>query len=371
MRATLSTLRATYELALRRGEGLREARERARWIAYEQTVELPPGVSPLRIERELAGNVEGVRLAGPQLARIEVGYSTRLLDSPSQLLNVLFGNVSMQAGIRLVELEWPVELLRRFGGPAFGVAGLRALCGVAEKRALSCVALKPVGLGSRELARRAEVLARGGIDLLKEDQGIADQSMARFDVRVRRCQEAVDRANAGGRSAIYLPHVTGAGERFAERLAVAKAAGCRGVMVSPLLAGLDALAAARDAGFAVLAHPSLSGAFLGARHGIAARLLWGDVFRAAGADGVIYPNAGGRFPIRLDECLAVAEHLRGPLGRLRPAMPVIGGGVDLGRVPEWLRRYGRDLVVLIGGGLYREADLGDAAARLRGALENA
>jgi ribulose 1,5-bisphosphate carboxylase large subunit-like protein len=52
-------------------------------------------------------------------------------------------------------------------------------------------------------------------------------------------------------------------------------------------------------------------------------------------------------------------------------MPVIGGGVDLGRVPEWLRRYGRDLVVLIGGGLYREPDLGGAAARLREALEGA
>jgi ribulose 1,5-bisphosphate carboxylase large subunit-like protein len=52
-------------------------------------------------------------------------------------------------------------------------------------------------------------------------------------------------------------------------------------------------------------------------------------------------------------------------------MPVIGGGVELGRLPEWLRRYGCDLVVLIGGGLYRDPDLGRAAARLREALERA
>jgi ribulose-bisphosphate carboxylase large chain len=365
----LDLLRATYELALRRGETLREARRRARWIAYEQTVELPPGVSPPRIERQLVARVGSVSAAGAGIARVTLGFSPRLVDSPGQLLNVLFGNVSMQAGIRLAELAWPASLLRRLGGPAFGVAGLRALCGVGERRALSCVALKPVGLGPRELARRAYVLARGGIDLLKEDQGLADQPMARFRDRVLRCQEAVERANAAGASAVYLPHVTGAGERFAERLGAAAAAGCRGVMVSPMLAGLDAVAAARQAGFAVLAHPALSGALLGRRHGIAARLLWGDVFRVAGADGVIFPNAGGRFPIALAECLAVADHLRRPLGGVRPAMPVIGGGVDLDRVPHWLRRYGSDLVVLVGGGLYRSPDLGAAAALLRAALE--
>jgi ribulose-bisphosphate carboxylase large chain len=365
----LADLLATYELVLRRGDDLRAARVRAQWIAYEQTVELPPGVSPPRIEREFVARVEELALDGPRRARLRLAFAPRLVDSPSQLLNVLFGNVSMQAGIRLVELEWPAELLRRLGGPRFGVAGLRTLCGAGRHRALSCAALKPVGLDARELARRAFALAKGGIDCLKDDQGIADQPMAPFRDRVRRCQEAVERANAKGRSAVYLPHVSGAGERFAERLAAAKAAGCRGVMVSPLLAGLDAVSAARDAGFAVFAHPALSGALLGRQHGIAARLLWGDVFRAAGADGVIYPNAGGRFPIALSECLAVAEHLRRPLGKLRPAMPVIGGGVEVGRVPEWLRRYGHDLVVLIGGGLYREPELEPAAARLREALE--
>jgi ribulose-bisphosphate carboxylase large chain len=122
---------------------------------------------------------------------------------------------------------------------------------------------------------------------------------------------------------------------------------------------------------AVLAHPSLSGGLLGRGHGIAPAILWGDLFRVAGADGVIYPHAGGRFPISLADCMAVAERLRRRLGRLRPSLPVIGGGVDPKRVPEWLRRYGPDLVVLIGAGIHREPDLGAAAARLREALERA
>ncbi len=361
----MEDLRVTYELTLRRGES---AREKARWIAYEQTVELPPGASPPRVERAFVARLERVETIGAHRARAVLAFAPRLADAPAQLLNVLFGNVSMQSGIRLVDIAWPRALLRRLGGPGHGVAGVRAACGVGERRALSCVALKPVGLGARELARRAFVLAQGGVDLLKEDQGLADQPMARFADRVARCQEAVERANARGRSALYLPHVTGAAETLAQRLEIARRAGCRGVMVAPMLAGMDAVAAARDRGFVVLAHPALSGGLLALRHGIAPRVLWGDLFRAAGADGVIYPHAGGRFPIPLAECLAVADRLRRPLGRLRPAFPVIGGGVELERVAQWVRRYGPDLVILIGAGLYREADLGEAAARLRAAL---
>jgi ribulose-bisphosphate carboxylase large chain len=362
----LNELRATYELTLRQGES---AREKAGLIAYEQTIELPPGVAPPRIERQLVARLGSVRAAGPRRALVTLSFSPRLIDAPAQLLNVLFGNVSMQSGVRLVDLEWPVSLLRRLPGPALGIGGVRAACGVDSGRALSCVALKPLGMTAHELARRAGVLATGGIDLIKEDQSLGDQRMAPFRERVRRCQEALDRANATGRSAVYLPHLTGAGARLEEKLEIVLGAGCGGVLISPLLAGLDALAEAARRGLIVLAHPSLTGGLFGNRHGIAPRLLWGDIFRVAGADGVIFPNAGGRFPIRLEECLAVAEHLRRPLGPMRPSLPVIGGGVDLQRIPQWLRRYGRDLVVLIGGGLYREPDLGTAAARLRQVLE--
>ena len=361
-------LRATYELTLRAGES---ARQKAGWIAYEQTVELPPGLSPARIERRFVARIERLESDGPRRTRATLVFSPRLVDGASQLLNVLFGNVSMQAGVRLVEIELPRSLRRRLGGPGLGIDGVRAACGVTTRRALSCVALKPVGLSARELARRAGVLAEGGIDLLKDDQGLADQAMAPFRERVLRCQEAVERANTRGRRAVYLPHLTGAGETFAERLEVLRRAGCRGVMVAPMLTGLDALSAlAREGRFVVLAHPSLSGGLFGRRHGIAPAVLWGDLFRAAGADGVVYPNAGGRFPISLVQCLTVAERLRRPLPPLRPSLPVIGGGLDLSRVPAWLRRYGHDLVVLVGGGLYREPDLGAGAARLRAVLES-
>src|SRR5207253_5820723 len=48
-----------------------------------------------------------------------------------------------------------------------------------------------------------------GIDLIKDDHSLADQTTAPFRERVERCQEAVARANdeAGG-NALYFPNVT-------------------------------------------------------------------------------------------------------------------------------------------------------------------
>ena len=41
------------------------------------------------------------------------------------------------------------------------------------------------------------------------------------------------------------------------------------------------------------------------------------------------------------------------MGRLRPIFPCPGGGMSLKRVPELLRFYGREVILLIGGGLLK------------------
>ena len=97
--------------------------------------------------------------------------------------------------------------------------------------------------------------------------------------------------------------------------------------------------------------------------------LLGQVFRILGSDGVIYPNVGGRFPFDESTCKAVNDRLRAPLGRMRPAFPVPGGGIDVRRVPHWIARYGADIIFLIGGGLYAQRDLSPAGRELLRAIE--
>ncbi len=337
-----------------------EARARAvaDAICVEQTVEFPrPLLPPGTIERDVVGRVEALEPHGEGAWRATIAFPVEDtgFELP-QLLNVVWGNVSLFPGVRLAALSPSPSLYAGLPGPRFGRSGVRDRAGV-EGRPLLCTALKPMGLDSRSLARYAGDFALGGIDLIKDDHGLANQPFAPWRERVERCAAAVAEANARtGRHSAYLPNVSAPHDELLARAHTAKALGAGGLLVSPGLAGFDAmraLAADGALGLPVMAHPAFLGGYLPtAAGGVAFDVLFGTIMRLAGADAVIFPNHGGRFSFSREDCRAIADGTARPLGPLRPAFPVPGGGMSLERVPEMLAFYGRDVVLLIGGGLF-------------------
>ncbi|MFP4603722.1 MAG: RuBisCO large subunit C-terminal-like domain-containing protein [Halochromatium sp.] len=346
---------------------------RARAICLEQTVEFPAALIPNEaIRAQIVGTLaeilpcsgSGSGSGDEDAHGFEVGirYPVEAAGRElTQLLNVLFGNVALQPGVRLLRIELPPALLRHYRGPRFGIAGLRQRLGVAD-RPLLCTALKPMGLSPSALAELAYRLARGGIDLIKDDHGLSDQTFCRFDERVSRCAEAVARANQEtGRASLYLPNVTAPADEIAARAARACGSGAGGLLLCPGLTGLDGLrrlAADDQLGLPILSHPALLGGLsLGPRQGIAHGLLFGTLVRLAGADATIFPSFGGRFAFTASECQEIAAAARMPLDGLPPIWPVPAGGMRLEQVPELVRFYGHDSMLLIGGDLHAEGDL--------------
>ena len=230
-----------------------------------------------------------------------------------------------------------------------------------------CTALKPMGLPAGELAAQAHAFALGGVDFIKDDHGLLDQPFCPFEERVAACAEAVDRANRlTGRNCAYLPNVTGPADQVLARARRAKAAGAGGLLICPALTGLDVMRriAEDDAiGLPVMAHPAFGGSLVTAPgNGIAHGVLYGTLMRLAGADITVYPNHGGRFAFSREECAEIAAASAAPLGHLAPCFPAPGGGMTTDRAGDLFQVYGRDFVVLIGGGLHRRsADLADNA----------
>mgnify|MGYP001595147833 CR=1 FL=1 len=361
---------ATYALS----GPVSEARERAAAISVEQTIEFPPDlIANDDIRGHVIGRVETVDETGPERVLVRISYAIETSGSElPQLLNVLFGNASLLPGVRLMDLEVPPELLARFRGPRFGIAGLRRLL-EAPDRPLVATALKPMGLNSASLAEMARTLALAGLDIIKDDHGLANQPFAPYLERVRACAEAVRRANreTGGRS-IYLPSINAPAEQIVSRARAAKEAGAGGLLVLPGFAGLDtmrALADDDDLDLPIMAHPAFLGSYvvdekLGIEHGT----LFGTIMRLAGADISIFPGYGGRFSFNRPACRSILEACRAPLGTVAPTMPAPGGGVTLDRIDEVVGFYGSDSVLLIGGDLHR-GDLIDNARRMRAAVE--
>ena len=343
----------------------------AQAIALEQSVELPlAAVHDAYVAERIVARVAGIRPRDDGRHDVAIALAAETTGGDvAQLVNMLFGNSSLHAHVELVDVAWPAEFLARFPGPRFGAAGLRRLFG-AGTRPLTCAALKPQGLPVERLAALAYTLAAAGIDVVKDDHGLADQAYSPFAARVDACQRAVDRAAADtGYRALYAPSAVGSPRQVAQQVRQARDAGAGALLLAPALLGLPAFAelVREDVAVPVLAHPAFGGATR-----IAHPLLLGTLFRLLGADAVIFPHSTGRFAFGEAVCRDIATRARAPLGRLAPVLPVPAGGLQVEGVPAALEFYGDDVMLLIGGSLLVEPDrVGERAARFVAAVRAA
>jgi ribulose-bisphosphate carboxylase large chain len=203
------------------------------------------------------------------------------------------------------------------------------------------------------LAQLARTFALAGIDVIKDDHGIANQAAHPFDRRVAAVQNAIYEANREtGGNTIYAPTFSGGGLSLREQTRVANDHGVKMALVAPMLVGLPAFVEMQvDLHVPVMAHPAFAG---GAR--IAPPTLLGKLFRLFGADATIFPNHGGRFAYSRETCLQITRAARAPWHGLRGAMPVPAGGMTMQRVDEMVADYGPDTMLLIGGGLLSARD---------------
>ena len=363
---------ATYRLTCPGPEVERLSRD----IALEQTVEVPDALIDCPVLREaVVGRVISiVPVSGASDSRtpreqfdVRIDYPADLAGSGlASLLNLLYGNISLKQRIRLREFQIPDSLLQSYRGPNLGVDGLRQALGVSG-RPLLATALKPRGSSAEQLASRAREFSAGGGDLVKDDHNLADTSFDAFCHRVQLCQQAVlAGSEITGRPCLYFPNLAAPAGELERRAEFLVKLGVRGVLIAPLIVGLDQVRHLADKfPLAMLAHPTFAGAFFhDESHGIEPGLMLGTLFRLAGCDATIYPNLGGRFAFTAADCRQIAHHALKPLGHLRPAWPAPAGGMSYDNLSQMAADCGQDSIFLIGGALLGDSsDLRSSTAK--------
>jgi len=346
-------IRATYRIQGTAAEAARMARA----ASYEQTVELPAAQVAGTSAEACVGRV-GEISPDPEQAgahRVHIDFPAELACGQlGQLFNLLYGNISMYRGIRLLDVDLPGPLLAEWQGPAHGGEGLRRLTGV-YGRPLLATAIKPRGVPREKLAALAGAFARGGGDVVKDDQNLVHRDFDGFRAHVDACADAVDKANAAsGRRCLYLPHLSGPDTELERRAEYIQQRGLAGALLCPLVLGLDrARALAGRYQWLFMAHPALSGAYTnGQQEGISHKVLLGTLFRMAGADISVFTSPGGRFDVSEEDCKSIATALQEPLGGLAGALPSPGGGLQTEQVADLARLYGTEAVWLLGGSLH-------------------
>lgn len=339
-----------------------EAKQIAWSVQVEQTIEFPyERLQSEYIRDHVVGRLVSLEAVDSGGYRAVISYADALTAyEATQFLNVVFGNSSLQPHIWVVDIHISEGLAKAFGGPRFGLDGLRRLCHT-PRRALMQAVIKPMGTPTDELASMCRAYALGGADVIKDDHGITNQSFAPFKERVKRCAAVVHEANAkSGGHTLYAANVSADGEAVLERAHFAKEAGATALMVAPALTGfgwLQRLAKDESLGLPLIVHPAMMGGFaLPGTSGIADYLWIGFLPRLFGGDMPIFVSYGGRFTFTAEQCKRIHEYISRPMPGLRAACPSPGGGVTEARLPELLKLYGNDTMFLVGGDMFRRGN---------------
>ncbi|MFB6109292.1 MAG: type III ribulose-bisphosphate carboxylase [Halodesulfurarchaeum sp.] len=310
---------------------------------------------------------------------ITVAYPEALFEfgNMPQVLSCVAGNIlGMKAvdSIRLLDCDWPKGLAESFAGPQFGSAVKTDFLDAADRPALATVPKPKVGLSTERHAQIGYEAWTGGVDLLKDDENLTDQSFNAFADRVTESFEMRDRAQAEtGERKGYLVNVTGDVETMKERADLVAERGGNFVMIDVITTGWGAVESIRThaerRGLAIHAHRAMHAAFDRlSHHGVSMRVL-AQIARLVGVDH-IHTGTANLGKLENEDTAGINEWLRSDLYGVTDVLPVASGGLHPGTVEPLLDALGTDLIVQAGGGIHGHPDGTHAGANaLRRAVE--
>lgn len=360
---------ATYRFG---GASVGDVRAAAEGFAIGQSVGTwapLPGLTDELLARHGARVLDVIAAGDGVLASIAFPVVNFAAGGLPMLMTTVLGNdPSTGIGATLVELDLPASYASDFPGPRFGLAGWRARLGV-HGRPLLLNPMKPcTGLSPQASAAIAAEVARGGIDLVKDDEVLADAPFSRVAERCRAVRRALDEVAAEtGHRARYLVSVTDRRARMLDHVRAAVDNGADGVMVAALMTGLDALqevAETLDGAVPLMAHTAGLDQY-GASDGLAVgpEVLVGRLARLAGSDAVLIGSPWARRATPMPQWRRLAERLRDDWSGLAASFPVVGGGVVARQLADIVAALGHDVIITAGGAVNGHPEGATAGAR--------
>jgi ribulose-bisphosphate carboxylase large chain len=352
--------------------------EAAAVIAGEQssgTFVPVPGETP-ELKARAAARVEAIaeagEVAGPSLpgagrpdaphrrARITLSWPLENLGpSLPNLMATVAGNLfelHQVAGLRILDLRLPEDFVAACPGPAFGVAGTRALSGVAGRPLIGTIVKPSVGFSPEETAALVAVLCAAGIDFIKDDELQADGPSCPFEARARAVMAVINaHAERSGKRVMYAFNLTGEVDEMRARHDLVEALGGTCVMASLNSVGVTGLLALRrHARLPIHAHRNGWGYL--SRHAALGwdYAAWSKIWRLAGADHMHVSGLRNKFCEPDASVIASARSLAEPFSARHPfaAMPVFSSGQSALQAHDtWAALATPDLIFAAGGGI--------------------
>ncbi|MGD6857539.1 2,3-diketo-5-methylthiopentyl-1-phosphate enolase [Bacillus infantis] len=296
---------------------------------------------------------------GAALIKIAYPAANFSADLPA-VLTTVFGKLSLDGKIKLLDLDAAENFKRNFPGPLFGIEGIRKKLDVHGRPLLMSIFKGVIGRDLNYLLKQLKEQARGGIDIVKDDEIFFDNELAPFSERITEGKRVLREAfEETGHRTLYAVNLTGRTFELKEKAKKAAELGADLLLFNAFAYGLDVLQALREDGdiaLPIMAHPAVSGAMTSSPvYGLSHSLLLGKLARMAGADLSLFPSPYGSVALERNQALSISSALTED-DIYKKSFPVPSAGIQPGLVPLLVRDFGMDSVINAGGGVHGHPD---------------
>lgn len=294
-------------------------------------------------------------------AEVKIAYPSANFsaDLPA-ILTTVFGKLSLDGEVKLLDLDFSEELLSHFPGPRFGIDGIRSKLGVTERPLVMSIFKGVIGRDLDFMAAQLREQALGGVDLVKDDEILFDNPLTPFEQRITTGKSVLEAVfEETGHRTLYAVNLSGRTSGLRDKAKKARELGADALLFNVHAYGLDVLqelAEDEEIGLPLMAHPAFSGAFTSSPfYGLSTALALGKLTRIAGADFSLFPSPYGSVALEKAQALALGHALveESPLKR---SFPVPSAGIHPGLVPLLINDFGIDSIINAGGGVHGHPD---------------
>jgi len=308
-----------------------------------------------RLTSKVLGYFEVPAPKGKKQAVIQLGFAVGAWDvnvNVPMLLLSISGNFSVFAtNSRLLDLYIPEKVAKEFGGPKFGISGIREILGVPERPLILQIIKPKMGMTPEETANQIYQSSLGGADLVKDDEMCSELANCSFDARLEAGLKALEKSEREtGEKTLYMVSITDESCKVHEKALRAVRAGATGLLLaySAGLSTLREIAEDPEITVPIMLHPSHMLTLLPR---ISFPVL-SKLCRLCGADMMLSPSNWCSIPAcSTEECNRNVQVMRAPFYHIRRTWPMPAAGMYPGVVPPVLQECGPDIIIPAGGGI--------------------
>lgn len=331
-------------------------------IAAESSIGTWTALSTMKnYVKKLAANVFYLRKKDSGfIAKISYPIKLFELNNIPNILSGIAGNIFGMKEIKnlkLLDINFPNEMIRKFRGPRFGIHGIRKLLKVYDRPLIGTIIKPKLGLRTKDHAKVAFDAWLGGCDIVKDDENLSSQSFNSFKNRLRQTLKMKRKAEKlTGEKKVYMINITTETNEMIKRAEYAKKLGNEYIMMDIITCGWASLQTLRNANdklnLVVHAHRAMHAAFTrNPKHGIS-MLVIVKLARLIGIDQLHIGTAIGKMSEDLKKVKENINACKGKLIHIKPVFPVCSGGLHPGHIPYLVKTLGKDIIIQMGGGIH-------------------